>query len=113
MQKDKNGHLIFIAHRKKINEVYRFTKKNYVSHSLKHQISDAKSLQHIEDTIQDPDCITIGKNKEQKNYYRVVNYQKNKHTRKHPFSCIRRYPKRPHVSRRFHLRYRCGESASL
>lgn len=80
MKTSKNGDLTFSAYRrsKKVLEFYKFKKDNYESHCLKHYISGEESLEYIENAIKQSDCITVGKNKNQKNYYLVVNFQKDK-----------------------------------
>lgn len=82
MEEDRYGNLIFTAIGKdnKKREVYIFNKDNYNKHCLKHNISGEEGLKHIEETFKDPDCITIGNGRDQKNYYKVVNYQKNKNS---------------------------------
>lgn len=79
MEKDRDGNLFFLADRSDgARERYIFTKNNYNSHSLRHNISGEESLRHIEGAIQNPDCITEGKTDKQKNYYLVVNSQNKK-----------------------------------
>jgi len=82
MEKDKSGNFIFLANRdNEVEERYLFTKNNYASHSLRHNISGEESLRYIETAIQNPDCITDGKAEKQRNYYLIVNSQ-------HTKSCI-------------------------
>lgn len=72
---DKNSNLIFTN---KKNEKYLWTKKNYEAHSLKREIKSKESLDNIDKTINNPDCITKGLEENQKNFYCVTNYQKSK-----------------------------------
>lgn len=80
MEITKTGDLIFSTYQpdKNISSFYKFNKKNYEAHCLKHYISDKKSLQYIENAIQNPDCATSGKNPNQFNFYLVMSYQKYK-----------------------------------
>ena len=75
---DSNGNLVFEINDGRVKEHFTFYKDNYDSHCLKHNISDKESKGYIDQTFEDPDCITTGCKNGQKNYYKVVNCQKSK-----------------------------------
>ena len=79
------GSLKFIGKSKKI---FIFEKDNYDEHCLKHSALKLEYyLQDVEKTLQDPDCIASGPQRNKETYYRVLGEvgKENIHILKIPF----------------------------